>query len=238
MVSAGSGLTWKVVAVAVALLAATVALWGCWHRPGAFSKPITTVSILSQAALLDLLRTIRQRHSAASVSLRKAARSRRRRHIRDSEAYRQCILHYNDKGRSLLREVSKTVIREMDLTETMVIASCAFYEGDEEVDEAKARLGVVINDTRIPPELDLPKAQEIYLYCRERSIDALDDSSYDLVVRNVALEDEVWERFGFEMEEVERGFERYRRELKSLETRLKLQNRRSNSFAEDGFEAM
>jgi len=218
-----AGLTWKVVAAAVALLAATVALWSRWRQVILPSKPTTTVSILSQAALLDLLRTIRLRNSAAFISLRTAARIRRRRHPHNSEPYRQCILHYTDKGRSLLREVSKTVIRELDLTEALVISSCAFYEGDEDVDEAKAKLGVILNESPVPASLDLVKAREIYLFCREKSSEALDESSYDLVVRNVAMEDEVWQRFGFEMEEVERAFERHRRELKSLETRLKLQ---------------
>jgi hypothetical protein len=69
------------------------------------------------------------------------------------------------------------------------------------------------------------------LFCRDKSSEALDDSYYDLTVRNVSMEDEVWEIFGFEMEEVEKSFERYRRELKSLETRLKLQMRQV--YAED-----
>ena len=123
------------------------------------------------------------------------------------------------------------MIRELDLTEALVISSCAYYDGDEDIDEAKTKLGVVINEARVPAALDLAKAQEIYLFCRDKSSEALDDSYYDLTVRNVSMEDEVWEIFGFEMEEVEKAFERYRRELKSLETRLKLQMRQE--YAED-----
>lgn len=193
------------------------------HRPRDNKKKTTLqVSILSHEALLDLLRTIRQRYSLAYRALRLSSRSKRRKHGRNTDGYRQCVLQFNTKSRSLLREVSKTVIREHSLTDSLVLASCAFYEGDEDVEDAKAKLGVLINDTKLPKELTLERTKDIFVYCRDRSSALLEDSFSDFGIQSVALEDELYEKYGFEMEEVEKAYERYKRELHVLETQMKL----------------
>ena len=232
----------KAFTFAVGLAVLAVSALFCWFRRAKTeSKPTLTVAILSKEALVELLKTIRDRHSEASNSLRRVARKKRRQFERGSDEYTQCILHYNEKARTLIREVSKTVIREQETTEMLVMASCNFYEGDEDVDEAKSKLSVVINDVNTPRGLDLYRTKEIFVFCRDKSREILDDSYCDFVVRNIALEDEIWERFGFEMEEIERAFDRFRRELKALETQLHLHGRRSFSASlphDDGSEAV
>ena len=227
-------------AVGFVLVTSTLAYFACRQKQQP-RKPTMTVSILSHEALLDLLRTIRARHSMAYRALAMSSRTKRRQHPRTSEAYRHCILQFNTKSRGLLREVSRTVIREHNLTDALVLASCAFYEGDEEVEEAKAKLGVLINDTKLPKDLDLEKAKDIFLFCRERSNSMMEDSFGDFVVQGVALEDELWERYSFEMEQIEKAYERYKRELHLLETQMKLQRsayRPSDQGTDDGSEAM
>lgn len=227
-------------AVGFVLASGALAYFAFYQRPQP-RKPTLTVSILSHEALLDLLRTIRARHSMAYRALAASSRTKRRKHPRNSEAYRHCILQFNTKSRALLREVSKTVIREYSLTDALVLASCAFYEGDDDIEEAKSKLGVLINDTKLPKELDLEKAREIFLFCREKSMSLMEDSFGDFVVQGVALEDELWERYGFEMEQIEKAYEKYKRELHHLETQMKLQGsgyRRGDQATDDGSEAM
>lgn len=211
-----------VIALAVGVVVAGTLVYLVRMPRGVEKKGTMQVTILSQEALLDMLRTIRQRHSLAYRALRLSARTKRRRHARNSEAYRQCVIQFNTKSRSLLREVSKTVLREHSLSDALVLASCAFYEGDEDIEDAKAKLGVVINDAKLPRELTLERAKDIFLYCRERSSALLEDSCSDLTVQTVAMEDELFEKYGHEMEEVEKAYERYKRDLHMLETQIKL----------------
>lgn len=214
-------------AVGLTLLAVSALYLWCRRCP---PKPTLTVSILSKEALIDLLQSIRKRHSEAALALRKTARRKRRLYDRDSQQYRQCILHYQEKARTLVREASKTTIREFGMSDSVVLASCNFYEGDDDIDDAKRKLSILINSVRLPRSFDLDKAKEVYLFSWDKSREILNDSYGDFMVRNAALEDEVWERFGYEMEEVEKAFEHYKRELKALETQLHLHGRGSFSL--------
>ena len=208
-------------AFGLALLATSMALWKL-KTQCAPPRPTLRVSILTKTAMLGLLVEIRKRYSSEYLRLRREARRGRRMFPRGSEEYRHEVVQYHKEARELLRKVSQDVIRQWKLSESLVISSFSFYEEDEEIEEAQGKLGVAVNDTTIPGSLSVELVKDIYTYCHDRATLNTGESFEDYAVRSTELEDELWERFGFEAEEIEKAYSEYRRELSNLETQFKL----------------
>lgn len=213
---------WMVsVAMGLVALAASVYLW----RRRRHNQPpsLLRVSILTKSSIKRLLTDIRQAYSLAYLGLRRAARIQRRPYSRDSPQYHAAVISYHKSARELLRNVSQEIIHQRGLSEGVVISSFSFYEEDEEVEDLQSKLGLVINEVEIPGKLTVDVVKDIYTYCHDRISAVSGEAFEDYAVRSTALEDELWEKYGFEAEEIERAYAENRRELSKLETQFKLQ---------------
>jgi hypothetical protein len=213
---------WTVsVALGFAVLAASVYLW---RRRNRFKpSPLLRVAILTKNSILKLLTDIREAYSLAYLGLRRSARIQRRPYQRDSPQYRATVIAYHKSARELLRKISQEMIQQRGLSESMVISSFSFYEEDEDIEDLQGKLGVVINEVPIPSNLTVDVVKDIYTYCHDRLSAVSGEAFEDYAVRSTALEDELWEKYGFEAEEIERAYAANRRELSKLETQFKLQ---------------
>ena len=208
-------------ALSLVVLAASLYLWHRRRRNQ--TPPVMKVAILTKLAILNLLTEIRQAYSLAYLSLRRGARLSRRPFPRDSAQYRSAVLTYHKSARELLRKVSQEVIQQRGLSENIVISSFAFYDQDEDIEDLQFKLGKAINEVPVPSRLTVEVVNDIYTYCHDRTSTVSGEAFEDYAVRSTALEDELWEKYGFEAEEIERAYAEYKTELSRLETQFKLQ---------------
>lgn len=215
--------TWRGrVIVAGAVLFGCTGLYLWMNRSRISPPPITTdcklvpIDVIPRDILLTYFRRTRERYSRQYRPLKVSSRSKRRQVTAGSQAYEAVVMGFDDDSTKLMAEVAHAVMEEMGITETLVNQSLIIYTSDEEVQHAWEDTNEALNYATTPKGLTVEKMREILTYYQDH-LAAPDETNLSEYLVSVAMvEDDIFRLYGYEVEEVEKAYERDKTALKDM----------------------
>ena len=177
---------------------------------------LVPIDVIPRDALLAYFQRTRERYSRQYRPLKVASRSQRRQVSAGSEAYEAVVVNFDNDSTKLMAEVAHAVMEEMGITETLVNQSLIIYTSDEEVQHAWEDTNEAINFATAPKGLTLEKMREILTYYQDHLIAPDETNLSEYLVSVAMVEDDIFRLYGYEVEEVEKAYERDKTVLKDM----------------------
>ena len=187
-----------------------------------------TLEFLDKKCLLDLLDEIRTSYTSFYISELKQHRKTRRRYPKESVEYTKAVNDFQLKLRNGIGDAIQEVLKKYKLTEEDFNASIEYYNTDHDI--------IVAFDLMSEPFYTTSKPNDLTLFKTKRIMEAYrvlesSTSAEDMLLQQSVLEDNIFERWGYEKEQVEAGFVEYSDELQDIASELTMQT--SQVFFED-----
>jgi hypothetical protein len=159
------------------------------------------INVLDKSSLLFIIREIRQDFTKNFSVILKNNRKKRRGIFRDGREYRNLILELKVSSKDCLEHSLETILNKHGLNEDVLTESYKQFEDDREVKSAMGKL-CSVEIERIPSGANskLEHILEIYI---ERIEEMNETDPNELFVQMRLLEDEIFDYFGLEPEEIE-----------------------------------
>lgn len=177
---------------------------------------LVPIEVVSREVLLDYFHRTRERYSRQYRSMKVASRAKRRQVTSGSPAYEEIVREFDDDSTKLMKEIATSVMDEMHLTEQLINQSLIIYSTDEEIEQAKEDTNSAINYASVPKALTVEKMREILTYYQDH-LEVPDETNIsDYLVSVAMVEDDIYRLYGYEVEEVEKAYERDEGQLKDM----------------------
>ena len=159
------------------------------------------INVLDKSSLLFIIREIRQEFTRNFSGILRNNRKKRRNIFREGREYRNFIKELKDSSKNCLENSLESVLNKYSLNEEVLSESYKQFEDDREVKSAMSKL-CSVEAERIPTGINskLEHILEIYI---ERIEDMDETDPNELFIQMKILEDEIFEDFGLEPEEIE-----------------------------------
>lgn len=201
----------------VAACAATLPLlYWLYHRRSSLSY--FSIQLLTKDSVLAVTREVRQLYSGLYLQLRHQSRTQRRKFERGSLQYQRCIEDLSASTKRILEKASQTVFTKYSISEALFDDSIAYFEDDREVAQNAESMCEVINSTQCPASLTPAHLREVFTYYLQR-LSELEEE--DLMLKAALISDEIFERYGFESEEIDVAYQLYRSQVDDLAEQIK-----------------
>jgi len=167
------------------------------------------INILDKQSLIYVLKEIRFEFTKNFSILQKSNRKKRRIVLRGGRDYKEFVIELKESSKTSLERSLEVVLKRLGLNEDIISESYKQFEEDREVKSAIGKM-CSVEVERIPAGMygRLEEILEIYID-RIQYLDETDPN--ELFVQMKILEDEIFEQFNLEPEEIEdlneEGFE-------------------------------
>lgn len=175
----------------------------------------STIKVLDKASFLKVLSQIQNAFSEFYSNPLKINRRKRRGLYRGGRDYRKCIRDLKDNTKRALGKATEMVLEKMGLNEDILNESWKHLDSDQEVALAISKI-CTVSVVGVSPLLVPSRLTEIIEFSITRSRELSHEDPNELNIKIKMLEDEVFEEFGFEPEEIEAGVRKYHSELINL----------------------
>lgn len=202
--------------VVAACTAALPLLYWLYHRRSRLSY--FSIQLLTKDSVLAVTREVRQLYSGLYLQLRHQSRTQRRKFERGSLQYQRCIEDLSASTKRILEKASQTVFTKYSISEALFDDSIAYFEDDREVAQNAESMCEVINSTQCPAALTPVRLREVFTYYLQR-LGELEEE--DLMLKAALISDEIFERYGFESEEIDVAYQLYRSQVDDLAEQIK-----------------
>lgn len=160
-----------------------------------------SVKILDKASLIFLLKQIRADYSQRFLVVLRLNRKKRRAAHRGGREYRNLIKELKDLAKEYIQKSIEDVLSKIGLTEDVLAESYKHYEDDEDVKTALTKLcSVESNKKSSLISMRLEQVLELYISKVE---EFNENDPNELNIQMKILEDDIFDEFGCEPEEIE-----------------------------------
>ena len=177
-----------------------------------------SIQLLTKDSVLATTREIREMYSGLYLQLRHQSRTQRRKFERGSLQYQHCIDDLSASTKRILEKASQTIFAKYHISEALFDDSIAYFEEDREVSQAAESMCEVLNSTQCPSSLTPTRLREVFTYYLSR-LGELDEE--DMMLKAALISDEIFERYGFESEEIDVAYQLYRSQVDDLAEQIK-----------------
>lgn len=175
------------------------------------------LEFLDKKCLLDLLEEIRIEYNTFYTSELKQHRKSRRRYPKESIEYNKSVTDFHLKLRNGLGDAIQDILKRYKLKEEDFNASLEYYNTDQDIIEAFDSMSEPFNTSRKPNDLTLAKTKRILeVY---RNLETF-NSADQIALQQSVIEDSIFEKWGYEKEQVEAAFTEYSEELHDIASEL------------------
>lgn len=181
-----------------------------------FSNPIKfkSLKLLDKQSLIHLLSLIRKEFSSKFSSTLRMNRKKRRNVRRGDRDYKILIKDLKEQARKQLQKAMDEVLNKNGVSESVLSDSSKHFENDEDVMKMTSKLcSIEIN--KPPHQLTLKKLEEILEFYLAKAEQFNEDDPNELNLRMKMLEDEIFDEFGFEPEEIEAAVMKFESEVRN-----------------------
>ena len=141
-------------------------------------------------------------------------RKKRRNARRGDRDYKILIKDLKEQARKQLQKAMDEVLNKNGVSESVLSDSSKHFENDEDVMKMTSKLcSIEIN--KPPHQLTLKKLEEILEYYLAKAEQFNEDDPNELNLRMKMLEDEIFDEFGFEPEEIEAAVMKFESEVRN-----------------------
>ena len=166
----------------------------------------TDLWLVPQSRLIELTCLIRKRFSVQFAKLQVVWRAQRRSLVLGSADYFKFVWKCRSSLSETLRQAIDQVLNEEDCSWTVFDDSVRIYCSSSAVKEATFEMRLPLNHGPVPTDLTLDLVQEILAYYAQRLHRSRQGQTEEAGMCCL-IEDEIQQKFGFEIEEVERVFD-------------------------------
>lgn len=172
------------------------------------------INILDKQSLIYVLKEIRMEFTKNFSILQKSNRKKRRIVLRGGRDYREFVVELKESSKNCLERSLELVLKKLGLTEDIISESYKQFEEDREVKSAIGKM-CSVEVERIPSGVynRLEDILEIYID-RIQYLDETDPN--ELFVQMKILEDEIFEEFQLEPEEIEAAVQKNPKKTENL----------------------
>lgn len=172
------------------------------------------INILDKQSLIYVLKEIRQEFTKNFSILQKSNRKKRRIVLRGGRDYKEFVIELKESSKTSLERSLEVVLKRLGLNEDIISESYKQFEEDREVKSAIGKM-CSVEVERIPTGLygRLEEILEIYID-RIQYLDETDPN--ELFVQMKILEDEIFEQFNLEPEEIEAAVQKNPKKTENL----------------------
>lgn len=175
------------------------------------------LEFLDKKCLLDLLDEIRTSYTAFYTAELKQHRKIRRRYPKESVEYTKAVADFQLKLRNGIGDAIQEVLKRYKLHEENFNDSLEYYNTDQDIIDAFDRMSEPSYTTRKPSDLTLAKTKRILEAYRNLESST---SAEDIALQQSVIEDTIFERWGYEKEQVEAAYTEYSEELHDIASEL------------------
>ena len=165
------------------------------------------VWLVSEERLVEFTCLIRKRYSVLFFKRQTQWRAQRRSLQLGSDDYFKFVRKCHNSLNALLRQATDQVLKEAECAWTVYDDSVKMYRSEPSVNEAVIEMRLPLSHGPVPHGLTLEVLQEILSYYSQR-LQGSSPAGDSAPLLNCLIEDEIQLRFGVEIEEVERGFDK------------------------------
>ncbi|CAG9330318.1 unnamed protein product [Blepharisma stoltei] len=203
----------KILICALGIAALSLAGGIAWYRLRSSMK-FATIKLLDKPSFIKVLAQIREAFSENFATLLKLNRKKRRNLYRGGKEYRICIRDLKDHARRALDKATADVLGRLRLTEEIFQESYNRMEHDPEVALAFSKV-CSIPVKNVSSLLNQSRLNEIFKFTTSRTSKINEEDPNELNIKMKMIEDEIYEQFGFETEEIEAAVAKYQSEMGS-----------------------
>jgi len=178
------------------------------------------LEFLDKKCLLDLLDEIRTTYTSFYIAELKQHRKIRRRYPRESVEYAKSVADFHLKLRNGIGDAIQEVLKRYKLKEEDFNASLEYYNTDHDIIEAFDLMADPFFTTRKPNDLTLNKTKRILEAYRNLESST---SAEDIALQQSLIEDTVFEKWGYEKEQVEAAYAKFSEDLHDIASELTMQ---------------
>lgn len=195
-----------------ALIAVAASLYLLYH----YHNPIKyqSLTLLDKDSLIHLMRQIRQEFSSNFSSTLRTNRKKRRNLTRGGKEYKLLIKDLKEQARKYLQKSIDKVLQKNKLTEIILSESSKHFEHEEEVLKMTFKL-CSIEIAKSPERLNLKVLEEIidFYLTKAEQFHQVDPNELNLKMK--LLEDEIFDVYKFEPEEIESAVAKFENQVRS-----------------------
>jgi hypothetical protein len=172
------------------------------------------INILDKQSLIYVLKEIRMEFTKNFSILQKNNRKKRRIVLRGGRDYREFVIELKESSKNCLERSLELVLNKLGLNEDIISESYKQFEEDREVKSAIGKM-CSVEVERLPSGINnkLEEILEIYID-RIQYLDETDPN--ELFVQMKILEDEIFEEFKLEPEEIEAAVQKNPKKTENL----------------------
>lgn len=172
------------------------------------------INILDKKSLIYVLKDVRAEFTKNFSIIQKSNRKKRRIVLRGGRDYREFVNELKESSKMCLERSLETVLKKLGLNEDIISESYKQFEDDREVKSAIGKM-CSVEVERIPSGVynRLEEILEIYIE-RIQYLDETDPN--ELFVQMKILEDEIFEEYKLEPEEIEAAVQKNPKKTENL----------------------
>lgn len=181
-----------------------------------YNNPIKfkSLMLLDKDSLIHLLSLIRKEFSSKFSSTLRMNRKKRRNMHRGGRDYKILIKDLKEQARKQLQKAMDEVLQKNKVTEAVLSDSSKHFEHDEEVLKMTSKL-CSIEVAKPPHQLTLKKLEDILDYYLAKAEQFHEDDPNELNLKMKMLEDEIFDEYGFEPEEIESAVIKFENDVRN-----------------------
>lgn len=160
-----------------------------------------SVKVLDKSSLIFLLKQIRSDYSQKFQVVLRLNRKKRRAAHRGGREYRNLIKELKTQAKEYIQKSIEDVLSKNKLTEETLAESYKHYENDDDVKLALSKLCCVENNKNV--SLVSMRLEEILEFYISKVEEFNENDPNELNIQMKMLEDEIFDEFGCEAEEIE-----------------------------------
>ncbi|OMJ68300.1 hypothetical protein SteCoe_34288 [Stentor coeruleus] len=196
---------------AIFAVAAGIFLYYSLRSPIKFKS----LKLLDKSSLLHLLSLIRKEFSSKFMSVLRMNRKKRRLAHRGGRDYRMYVKDLKEQAKKHLQRAMDDVLLKNGISENVLSDSSKHFEGDEDVSKNMSKL-CCIELQRSPSQLTIKKLEEVLEFYLSKAEEFNEEDPNELNLKMKMLEDEIYDEFSFEPEDIEAAVNKYENEVRNL----------------------
>ena len=181
------------------------------------------LKVLDKDSLLYLLKQIRKEFTDQFLIVLRLNRDRRRCLHKNSREYRRLITVLKEEVKDYIQKSVEITLEKNDISEEVLIESYKHFEEDLDIKSAISKVCSV--ETNKVSSLIIRKLEEILKFYIARVQEFQEEDPNELNIKMKILEDEIYDEFGCEPEEIEAAVNRNQNGIEDLVATIKEMNK-------------
>lgn len=169
---------------------------------------LESLLILTEKRMLEILSRIKSAYRTSFLKHQKLFRNTRRKLEINSKEYSEVVFQFYSNLHTVLNEAIEDVLKEFNVSKKIYEDSWRLLKNEDVIIEAYEDMKTIVATGHQRKELDVETLRDCLEFCKSKiDLDQLTDEFLQLTVS--IMEDELKSNYGFEIEDIERGYNAY-----------------------------